>query len=117
MRALISLFLAAFMLAGCCVGGYPPQWSRDERPFNAFQAAMKLAVGMPTDVAILLTGTRPISAEAKSCGVAGGYEWPCQVLIFGCCEGNQLIVYIAPTPDGRGAVNSWSVGKSGAAWG
>jgi hypothetical protein len=35
----------------------------------------------------------------------------------GCCEGNQLIVYIAPTPDGRGAVNSWSVGKSGATWG
>jgi hypothetical protein len=24
---------------------------------------------------------------------------------FGCCETNQLIVYIAPTPDGLGAVN------------
>ena len=30
---------------------------------------------------------------------------------FGCCENNQLLVYIAPTPDGRGAVNSWAVGK------
>ena len=116
MRALISLLLAA-SLAGCCVGGYPPMWSADQRPFNAFQAAMKLGVGMPTDVVILLAGTRPISAEAKSCGVAGGYEWPCQVLTFGCCEGNQLIVYIAPTPDGRGAVNSWSVNKTGATWG
>jgi hypothetical protein len=31
---------------------------------------------------------------------------------FGCCENNQLLVYIAPTPDGRGAVNSWAVRKS-----
>jgi hypothetical protein len=31
--------------------------------------------------------------------------------VFGCCEGNQLLVYIAPTPDGRGAVNSWALGK------
>ena len=118
MRALIALFLAAFLLAGCCVGGYLPVWSANAPPpFDAFHAGMRLAVGMPTDVAILLAGARPISAEAKSCGVAGGFEWPCQVLTFGCCEGNQLIVYIAPTPDGRGAVNSWSVGKSGATWG
>jgi hypothetical protein len=29
-------------------------------------------------------------------------------------DGNQLLVYIAPTPDGRGAVNSWAlaVGRS-----
>jgi hypothetical protein len=114
MRALISLFLAAFLLAGCCVGGNPPLWNGGPPRSTP---SRQLAVGMPTDVAILLTGTTPVSAEAKSCGVAGGYEWPCQVLTFGCCEGNQLIVYIAPTPDGRGAVNSWSVGKSGATWG
>jgi hypothetical protein len=29
-----------------------------------------------------------------------------QHTVFGCCEGNQLVVFIAPTPDGRGAVNS-----------
>jgi hypothetical protein len=116
MRPLISVLLAV-LLTGCCVGEYPPMFSADQPPFNAFQAGMKLAVGMPTDVAILMMRSRPVSAEAKSCGVAGGYEWPCQVLTFGCCEGNQLIVYIAPTPDGRGAVNSWSVGKTGATWG
>ena len=73
---------------------------------------MKLAVGMPTDVAILIVGSRPVSSKATSCGVLTGYEWPCDVLKFGCCEGNQLLVYIAPTPDGRGAVNCWAVGKS-----
>ena len=117
MRALSAMFLAAFLLAGCCVGGYPPIWSANQIPFNAFRAAMRLQVGMPTDVAILAIGSAPVSAEAKSCGVAAGFEWPCQVMKFGCCEGNQLIVYIAPTPDGRGAVNSWSVGKSGSTWG
>jgi hypothetical protein len=112
MRALISMFLAASLLAGCCVGGYPPIWSANQIPFSAFQAAMRLEVGMPTDIAILVIGAAPVSAEAKSCGIATGYEWPCQLLKFGCCETNQLLVYIAPTPDGRGAVNSWAVGKS-----
>jgi hypothetical protein len=113
MRALIAMFLAAFLLAGCCVGGYPPVWSANAPlPFDAFHAGMRLAVGMPTDVAILIIGSAPVSAEVKSCGILAGYEWPCQVLKFGCCEGNQLLVYIAPTPDGRGAVNSWGVGKS-----
>ena len=116
MRALIAIFLAAFTLR-MLRRRLSPAWNGGPPPFNAFQAGMKLAVGMPTDVAILIIGSTPVSAEAKSCGVAGGYEWPCQVLTFGCCEGNQLIVYIAPTPDGRGAVNSWSVGKSGATWG
>ncbi|MGH6797913.1 MAG: hypothetical protein ACREDI_05970 [Roseiarcus sp.] len=108
MHASIAIFLSAFLLAGCCIGGYPPVWSAGPPPFNAFQAGMKLAVGMPTDVAILLIGSAPVSAA----GIAAGYEWPCQRLKFGCCEGNQLLVYIAPTPDGRGAVNSWALGKS-----
>lgn len=73
---------------------------------------MKLAVGMPADVAILVIGWTPVSAEAKSCGVLAGYEWTCQVLKFGWCENNQLLVFIAATPDGRGAVNSWSVRRS-----
>jgi hypothetical protein len=110
MRALTALFLAAFLLAGCC--GCPiVVWSPNGPPFNAFQAAMRLQVGMPTDAAILAIGSPPVSGEAKSCGVLAGFEWPCQVLRFGCCENNQLLVYIAPTPDGRGAVNSWAVGK------
>ena len=70
MRALIAMFLAA-LLAGCCVGGYPPMFSADQPPFNAFQAGMKLAVGMPTDVAILIVGSRPVSSKATSCGVLG----------------------------------------------
>ena len=110
MRALIAMLLAV-LLTGCCVGGYPPMWSADQPPFNAFQAGMKLAVGMPTDVAILIVGSRPVSSKATNCGVLAGEEWPCDELKFGCCEGNQLVVYIAPTPDGRGAVNSWGFGK------
>jgi hypothetical protein len=106
------MVLIVFLLAGCCVGGYPPIWSADQPPFSAFQAGMRLAVGMPTDVAILVIGSAPVSAEATSCGVVTGTEWPCQVLKFGCCEGNQLLVYVAPTPDGRGAVNNWALGKS-----
>lgn len=111
MRALIAMILAA-LLAGCCVGGYPPVWSSGgPPPFDAFHAGMRLAAGMPTDIAIQVIGSAPVSTKATSCGIAAGYEWPCQVLKFGCCEGNQLLVYIAPTPDGRGAVNSWALGK------
>ncbi len=105
MRGRIAAFVAASLVTGCCAGGYPA-------PFDAFQASMRLAVGMPTDVAILAIGSAPMSAEVKSCGVLAGYEWPCQVLKFGWWENNQLLVYIAPTPDGRGAVNSWSVRRS-----
>ena len=111
MRALSAVFLAAFWLAGCC-GGPVVVWSPGGTPFDAFQAAMRLQVGMPTDVAMLAIGSAPISGQAMTCGLAAGYEWLCQLLKFGCCENNRLLVYIAPTPDGRGAVNSWSVGKS-----
>jgi hypothetical protein len=104
------MFLAASLLAGCC-GGPVMVWSPGGPPFDAFQAAMRLQVGMPMDVAILVIGTPPISGEAKSCGIAAGFEWPCQLVTFGCCANNQLLVYIAPTPDGRGAVNSWAVRK------
>jgi hypothetical protein len=112
MRAPIVIFLAAFMLVGCCGAGYPVVvWSPNPPPFDAFQAGMRLAVGMPLDVAILAIGSAPVSGEVKSCGIAAGYEWPCEVVKFGCCENNQLLVYVALTPDGRGAVNSWAVRK------
>ena len=72
---------------------------------------MKLAVGMPTDVAILLIGSAPVSGQVMNCGILAGYEWTCELLKFGWWENNQLLVYIAQTPDGRGAVNSWTVRK------
>jgi len=115
MRAQIqtAIFVASSLLAGCCAeGGYPAYSGAYAPPFDAFQASMKLQVGMPTDVAIAVIGWAPASAEVKSCGVLAGYEWPCQKLTFGCCESNQLLVFIAPSPDGRGAVNSWSVRRS-----
>jgi hypothetical protein len=61
---------------------------------------MGLVVGMPTDIAIQVIGWAPVSTKATTCGIAAGYEWPCQVLKFGCC---QLLVYIARSPDGPGS--------------
>ena len=112
MRERIAALIAASLVTGCCAGGYPAVLGAHPAPFDAFQASMKLAVGMPADAAILVIGSAPVSAEVKSCGVLAGYEWTCQALKFGWWENNQLIVYIAPTPDGRGAVNSWSVRRS-----
>jgi hypothetical protein len=112
MRARIATLVAALLATGCCAGsGYPLVSGAHPTPFDAFEASMRLAVGMPADVAILAVGSAPVSAEVKSCGALAGYEWTCEVMKFGCCETNQLIVYIAPTPDGRGAVNSWAVRK------
>jgi hypothetical protein len=112
MRERIATLVAASLVTGCCAGRYPALSDANPAPFDAFQASMKLAVGMPTDAAILVIGSTPVSIEVKSCGVLAGYEWTCQALKFGWWENNQLIVYIAPTPDGRGAVNSWSVRRS-----
>jgi hypothetical protein len=109
MRGAIAILLASFLLAGCCPDAYPVAPAAGPPPFDAFHAAMKLGVGMPTDVAVLIIGSGPVSSQVKSCGVLTGYVWTCQLLIFGSSENNQLLVYIMPTPDGRGAVNSWSV--------
>ena len=97
MRALIAMFLAA-SLAGCCVGGYPPVWTADRPPFNAFQAGMKLAVGMPTDVALLMIGWAPVSSKATSCGILTGYEWPCEVLKFRLLRGQPTHRLYRPDP-------------------
>ena len=70
---------------------------------------MRLEVGMPTDVAILAIGQSPVSRRVTTCGVLTGFDWTCQELKFGWFDNNQLLVYVAPTPDGRGAVNSWVV--------
>jgi hypothetical protein len=74
MRAQIATLVAASLLAGCCASGYPAVSGASPAPFDAFQASMKLAVGMPTDVAILLIGSEPISGQAASCGILAGYE-------------------------------------------
>src|SRR5271167_2468936 len=98
MRAPIATLVAASLVTGCCAGGYPVVSGANTAPFDAFQASMKLAVGMPTDVAILVIGSAPVSGEAMNCGILAGYEWPCQKLKFGWWENNQLLVYIAATP-------------------
>jgi hypothetical protein len=69
MRAQIASLVAASLLAGCCASGYPAVSGASPPPFDAFQASMKLAVGMPTDVAILLIGSQPVSGQATSCGI------------------------------------------------
>ncbi len=112
MRGVIAILLAGSLLAGCCPAAYPVAPAASPSPFDAFQAAMKLGVGMPTDVAILTIGSQPASSAIKSCGVLTAFVWTCQLLTFGSSESNQLLVYIMPTPDGRGAVNSWSVRTS-----
>jgi hypothetical protein len=110
MRGAIAILLAGCLLTGCCPGAYPLAPGASP-PFDAFQASMRLAVGMPTDVAILAVGSTPIYSQVESCGVLTGFVWTCELLRFGWFDNNQLLVYIAPTPDGRGAVNSWTVRK------
>jgi hypothetical protein len=111
MRAAIAI-LFALLQAGCCALEPPAAPASNPPPFDAFQASMKLAVGMPTDVAVLIIGSAPVSSQVMSCGILAGYEWTCELMRFGWRQDNQLLVYIAQTPDGRGAVNSWSVRKS-----
>ena len=94
MRAQIAILVAASSVTGCCAGGYPAVVSgANPAPFDAFQAGMKLAVGMPTDVASS-SSDRNRSAQAMSCGFLAGNEWTCQLMKFGCCENNQLLVDI-----------------------
>ncbi len=111
MRLKIAILLAALSLAGCAPGGYPAIPGATPPPFDAFQAGMRLAIGMPEDVAILRIGWAPISAQTTTCGVLAADASPCEVLKFGMYENNQLFVYIVPT-DGGPSVVSWTVRKS-----
>lgn len=72
---------------------------------------MRLAIGMPLDVAILRIGWAPISGQTTTCGVLAAAESPCEVLKFGAFENNQLLVYVVPTDDGHSVVSSWVVRK------
>jgi hypothetical protein len=68
---------------------------------------MRLAPGMPLDVAILRIGWAPISAETTTCGVLAGDASPCQAVNFGMYENNRLVVYVVPTHEGYSVVSSW----------
>ena len=75
--------VSALALTGCAAGGYPAIPDTTPPPFDAFQAGMRLAPGMPLDVAILRIGWAPISAQTTTCGILAADESPCQVVTFG----------------------------------
>jgi hypothetical protein len=111
MRVRIAILFAAFLLTGCDPGGSPAIEGATPPPFDAFQAGMQLAVGMPLNVAILRIGWRPISGQTTTCGVLAADVSPCEVLEFGAYENNQLLVYVVPTDQGASVVSSWTVHK------
>ena len=105
MRAPIAILVAASLVTGCCAGGYPIAPGANPAPFDAFQASMKLAVGMPTDVAILVIGSAPVSGRGDELRNPRRIRMALPTAEIRLRGDNQLLVYIAPTPDGRGAVN------------
>jgi hypothetical protein len=111
-RSPIAILFVSSLLAGCAAGGYPAIPDAAPPPFDAFHAGMRLAVGMPRDVAILRIGWTPISSQVTTCGVLAGDANPCEVLKFGMYDNNQLLVYLAPTAGGYSVVTSWTVYKS-----
>jgi hypothetical protein len=111
MRPPIAILLAAFLLTGCAPGGYPAVPDSTPPPFDAFQAGMRLAVGMPLDVAILRIGWAPISGQTTTCGILAADDTPCEVVTFGRYDNNRLLVYVVPTHEGYSAVSTWVVHK------
>ncbi len=111
MRSPIAILLAASLLAGCAPGGHPAIPGATPPPFDAFQAGMRLAPGMPLDAAILRIGRAPISGQTTTCGVLASDESPCEALTFGRYENNQLVVYVVPTEQVASVVSSWTVHK------
>lgn len=111
MRSRIAILFAASLLSACAAGGYPAVEGATPGPFDAFEAGMRLAVGMPLDVAILRIGWAPISAETTTCGVLAADVSPCEAVKFGRYENNRLVVYAVPTNMGYSVVTSWIVHK------
>jgi len=110
-RRFIAALALVAPLAGCDAGGgawvtegFPP-------PFDAFQASLRLAVGMPQDVAIAAIGSLPINGRVTHCGVLAAQSATCQVLRFGWSENNRLDVYVEGTEDGGAVVSGWLVQK------
>lgn len=110
MRSLLFAFVVLLLLAGCCPGGAPAIEGATPPPFDAFEASLRLAVGMPREVAILRVGWIPVSSEVTTCGVLAGAAFPCELLKFGMFGNNQLDVYLAPAGD-QAVVNSWVAHK------
>ena len=72
---------------------------------------MRLAPGMPLDVAILRIGWQPISGRTTTCGILAADESPCEVVTFGRFENNQLFVYVVANHYGGLIVSSWVAQK------
>ena len=81
-------------------------------PFDAFQASLRLAVGMPTDIAIARIGAYPISSQVTNCGTFSVSAAACEILTFGGFWNNQLNVYVQSAGDGTTFVSGWLVQKS-----
>ena len=101
MRSQVLGLAAVWLIAGCSAGGFPAVEGSSPPPFNSFQAGMRLAVGMPRDVAILRVGWTPASSEVTTCGILAGYGFPCELLKLGMLGDNRLDVSVsADTGDG-----------------
>jgi hypothetical protein len=105
------VLLAAAGLAGCEPGGLPALRGSYPPPFDAFDAAQRLQVGMPREIAILAVGWTPISSQTSTCGVMAMEASPCEVMTFGVFDNNRLIVYLVPTGQGFSIVSSWMAKK------
>ena len=105
-----SAIAFALWLAGCNAGGSPAYPGANPPPFDAANAALRLAPGMPEAVAILRIGYQPQWGVVENCGVLAGYEWTCQKLAFGFFDNNRLYVYLDLTT-GEPFVNSWEIRK------
>ncbi len=112
MRVRIAILCAAAAgLAGCEPGGLPALRGSYPPPFDAFDAAQRLQVGMPREIAIIAVGWTPVSSQTSTCGVLAADASPCEVMTFGVFDNNRLIVYLVPTGHGFSAVSSWMAQK------
>ncbi|MBV9287924.1 MAG: hypothetical protein JO288_08890 [Hyphomicrobiales bacterium] len=114
MRASVAIVLVALPLAACSPGGYPvvPEAEAPPPPpFDAFQAGMRLRVGMPAEVAVHQIGWAPVSSQVTTCGILAGDANTCEALTFGAYDNNRLLVYLTPTDRGYSVVTTWMVHK------
>jgi hypothetical protein len=111
LRLRLAILAAAASLTGCAPGGYPALRDSYPPPFDAFEAAERLQVGMPREVAIIAVGWSPIWSQTTICGVMANQDSPCEVMAFGVYENNRLYVYFVPTGQGYSVVTSWVTHK------
>ena len=111
MRSRLAILTAGACLSGCAPGGYPALRDSYPPPFDAFQAAQQLQVGMPREVAIIAIGWSPISSQTTGCGTMTTVDSQCELMTFGVYENNRLNVYLVPTGQGFSVVTSWLAHK------